>query len=85
MAEPGVQPEAWAPFAEDMHGMFTDPVLTAVACKHGKAWHRSSYAGISSGAWLSSPKASTESGGRKTWMCGTLCWTPPPQRSASGI
>ena len=33
MAEPGVQPEAWAPFAEDMHGMFTDPVLTAVACK----------------------------------------------------
>ena len=37
MAEPGVQPEAWAPFAEDMHGMFTDPVLTAVACKHGKS------------------------------------------------
>lgn len=37
MAELGVQPQAWAPFAEGMHGMFTDPVLTAIARKHGKS------------------------------------------------
>ena len=37
MAELGVQPQAWAPFAEGMHGMFTDPVLTSIAHKHGKS------------------------------------------------
>lgn len=37
MAELGVQPEAWAPFAEGLKGMFTDPVLTEIAAKHGKS------------------------------------------------
>jgi len=32
----GVQPEAWAPFAEGMKGTFTDPTLQAIAAKHGK-------------------------------------------------
>lgn len=36
MAELGVQPEAWAPFAEGLGGMFTDPVLTDIAAKHGR-------------------------------------------------
>ena len=37
MAELGVQSEAWAPFAEGLKGMFTDPVLTEIAAKHGKS------------------------------------------------
>ena len=37
MAELGVQPEAWAPFAEGLKGMFTDPVLTGIAAKHGRS------------------------------------------------
>lgn len=37
MAELGVQPEAWAPFAEGLKGMFTEPVLTRIAAKHGKS------------------------------------------------
>lgn len=37
MAELGVQPEAWAPFAEGLKGMFTDPALVEIAAKHGKS------------------------------------------------
>ena len=36
MAELGVQPQAWAPFSEGMHGMFENPVLADIAAKHGK-------------------------------------------------
>lgn len=36
LKEYGVQPEAWAPFAEGMNGMFTNPVLSAIAEAHGK-------------------------------------------------
>lgn len=32
----GVIPEAWGPFAEGNHGIFTHPVLTAIGQKHGK-------------------------------------------------
>ena len=46
MKEYGVQPEAWGPFAEGNHGIFTHPVLTAIAGRHGKTtaqvilrWH----------------------------------------------
>ncbi len=42
----GVQMEAWAPFAEGRHGMFTDPTLAAIGRKHNKTtaqvclrWH----------------------------------------------
>ena len=31
-----VQPEAWAPFAEGLKGMFTEPVLLEIAQKYGK-------------------------------------------------
>ena len=36
MKELGVQPQAWAPFAEGLKGMFGEPVLKAIAEKHGK-------------------------------------------------
>ena len=36
MKEYGVQPEAWGPFAEGKHGIFTHPVLTAIGQKYGK-------------------------------------------------
>ncbi|HIQ86847.1 MAG TPA: aldo/keto reductase [Candidatus Scatomorpha gallistercoris] len=36
MREYGVQPMAWAPFAEGKHGVFTHPVLTRIGEKYGK-------------------------------------------------
>ena len=36
MKELFVQPQAWAPFAEGLKGMFTEPVLMEIAAKHGK-------------------------------------------------
>lgn len=36
MKKLGVQPEGWAPFAEGLKGMFTEPVLQKIAAKHGK-------------------------------------------------
>ena len=36
MGELNVQPEAWAPFAEGLKGMFTEPVLQEIARKHGR-------------------------------------------------
>lgn len=37
MKELGIQPEAWGPFAEGKHGIFTHPVLTAIGEKYGKS------------------------------------------------
>ena len=37
MKEYGVSPEAWAPLAEGKHGIFTDPMLTAIGAKYGKS------------------------------------------------
>ena len=37
MKEYGVVPEAWGPFAEGNHGVFTHPVLTAIGQKYGKS------------------------------------------------
>lgn len=37
MKELGVQVEGWAPFAEGLKGMFTEPVLQEIAEKHGKS------------------------------------------------
>lgn len=37
MKEYGVHPEAWGPFAEGKHGIFTHPVLTAIGQKYGKS------------------------------------------------
>ena len=36
MKEYGVTPEAWGPFAEGRHGIFTHPVLTEIGKKYGK-------------------------------------------------
>ena len=36
MKEYGVIPEAWGPFAEGKHGIFTHPVLTEIGQKYGK-------------------------------------------------
>lgn len=33
----GVKPEAWGPFAEGKHGLFTHPVLTEIGKKYGKS------------------------------------------------
>lgn len=33
----GIQPEAWGPFAEGEHGIFTHPVLTEIGKKYGKS------------------------------------------------
>lgn len=35
--EYGIVPQAWAPFAEGMNGMFTNPVLTDIAKEHHKS------------------------------------------------
>ena len=37
MKEYGVHPEAWGPFAEGNHGIFTHPVLTKIGKKYGKS------------------------------------------------
>ena len=37
MKELGVVPEAWGPFAEGRHGIFTHPVLTEIGRKYGKS------------------------------------------------
>ncbi len=37
MREYGVHPEAWGPFAEGSHGIFTHPVLTEIGRKYGKS------------------------------------------------
>lgn len=37
MKEYDVQPEAWGPFAEGKHGIFTHPVLTKIGKKYGKS------------------------------------------------
>ncbi len=36
MRKLGVQPQGWAPFAEGLKGMFTEPVLQEIAAKHKK-------------------------------------------------
>ena len=37
MQEYEVQPEAWGPFAEGKHGIFTHPVLIEIGAKYGKS------------------------------------------------
>ena len=37
MKQYGVQPEAWGPFAEGNHDIFTHPVLTGIGSKYGKS------------------------------------------------
>ena len=37
MRDLGVQPEAWAPFAEGRNNLFQNEVLKAIAAKHGKS------------------------------------------------
>ncbi len=37
MKKLNIQPEGWAPFAEGLKGMFTEPALREIAAKHGKS------------------------------------------------
>ena len=37
MAEYGVQPEAWGPFAEGKNGLFSNELLKGIADKHGRS------------------------------------------------
>ena len=37
MMSKGIQPEAWAPFAEGRNGLFQNPVLTKIGEKYGKS------------------------------------------------
>ena len=37
MKEYEVQPEAWGPFAEGKHDIFTNPILTEIGARHGKS------------------------------------------------
>lgn len=37
LREYNITPQAWAPFAEGMNGMFTNPVLKGIAAEHGKS------------------------------------------------
>ncbi len=37
MKSKGIQPEAWAPFAEGKNNLFTHPVLTAIGNQYGKS------------------------------------------------
>ncbi|PLR50162.1 aldo/keto reductase [Chimaeribacter arupi] len=37
MMSKGIQPEAWAPFAEGRNGLFQQPLLVAIGEKHGKS------------------------------------------------
>ena len=37
MKEYGIRPEAWGPFAEGNHGIFTHPVLSSIGEKYGKS------------------------------------------------
>ncbi len=37
MKSRGIQPEAWAPFAEGRNGLFQNPVLTKIGQKYGKS------------------------------------------------
>lgn len=75
MAELGVRPQAWAPFAEGLNGMFTEPVLGEIARKHGKTpaqvilrWN------VQQGVMVI-PKSVTGRGWRRTWTSGTSPWT----------
>nr|WP_321269863.1 aldo/keto reductase [uncultured Tolumonas sp.] len=37
MMSKGIQPEAWAPFAEGRNGLFQNPILTTIGEKYGKS------------------------------------------------
>ena len=37
LKEYGIKAQAWAPFAEGMNGMFSNPVLSEIAARHGKS------------------------------------------------
>lgn len=91
MREHGVQPQAWAPFAEGRNNLFNNELLLGIAGKHGKSigqvvlrWltHR----GIAVLAKTMRPPSAW----RKTWRLTILTWTkrtwrpsPPWKRAAT--
>ena len=72
MKQYGVHPEAWGPFAEGNHGIFTHPVLSAIGQKYGKSaaqvalrWN------VQRGVTVISPSPSTRSAWSRIWPSGT--------------
>lgn len=37
LVQRGIQPESWAPFAEGRNNIFSNPILTGIAARHGKS------------------------------------------------
>lgn len=75
-----VQPEAWAPFAEGNQGVFTNPVLQAIAQKYNKTTGQVCSAGSFSAASSSFPKRYINSAWKKICRSLTL---PLMQRTYS--
>ncbi len=71
LAELGVRPQAWAPFAEGLGGLFDDPTLTEVAALEVPAPRRSRCAGTSSAASPSSRNPPIAPAWRRTSRSGT--------------
>ena len=72
MKEYGIQPEAWGPFAEGQHGIFTHPVLTAIGQKYGKSaaqvalrWN------VDRGVAVHPEVGAQRNGWNRTWISGT--------------
>lgn len=78
----GVQPQAWAPFAEGLHGMFDEPVLVEIARKHGKTPAQIILRLLWSKALSSFRNRCTETAWKKILQSGISRWTlTTPARS----
>lgn len=62
MKKLGIQPEAWAPFAEGKHGLFTNDVLSEIAQNHHKGLAKLFCAGCTNGTLSHWPSRFTRSG-----------------------
>ena len=70
MAEYDVVPEAWGPFAEGKHGIFTNPVLVEIGQSTASPPPRWRCGGTSTAAWWSFPRASTRTAWSRTSTSG---------------
>ena len=93
MQSRGIQPEAWAPFAEGKNGLFQHPVLTAIGGKYGKAWARLFCAGSTNEALFHWQNRYAKNAWKRTSTfsilnsvlkicCKLPPWIPQPVRSS---
>lgn len=68
----GVQPEAWAPFAEGINDLFQNEVLTGIAKKYASRLVKSHFDGLSNATLSHSRRLSAKKEWRKILMCSTL-------------